>query len=317
MTDRGYERLNDVSRERLTRLAGSLTRAQLEIDLARGWSVASAFGHMGFWDRWQAVRLGLMVVGAVPLDHASVVMMEHMANEALEPFLAESPLPDAPNLALAAAERLDAVIAGLPDDFARSLLGTPDEFLLNRHRHRNEHLDQIERGIEAAREAVRDDPYLERNAASRARMAAVVVRLAPGDLALPTEPTEEGSWTVAGVLGHVMFWDRSMESRWRDALAAAGPSGPVDVSGIPFALVDSINAPLDVMFENWGDRLGTGLGAAAVAAAASLDALIEANAHRLPPGAIATRPAAVNRWRHRESHIEAVERALKSRHHGR
>jgi hypothetical protein len=313
MTDRGYERLNDASRDRLARLAGSLTGAQLEIDLGGGWTVASAFGHMAFWDRWQAVRLDHMVGGSASLDHDSVVMVEHLANEALAPFLAETTPPEAPAMAVAAAQRLDGLIARLPEDLVRSLLGTADDFLLKRHRHRTEHLDQVERGIELAGEAMPGNTFAERNAASRALMAAVVARLAPDDLALPTEPTEEGSWTVAGVLGHVMFWDRSMEARWRAALGAAGPSDPVDVPGIPFAVVDSINAPLAAMFEEWGDRLGAGLGVAALAAAQSLDALIESNSHRLPPGALSTRPAAVHRWRHRESHLEAVERALDGR----
>jgi hypothetical protein len=313
MTDRGHDRLNDASRERLARLAGSLTRAQLEIDLGGGWSVASAFGHLAFWDRWQAVRLERMVEGGALLDHDSVVMVEHMANESLAPFLAEIPLPDAPAMAVSAAERLDAVIAGLPDALAGSLLGTSDDFLLNRHRHRNEHLDQVERGIDAARDSVRGDPFVERNAASRARLAAVVARLGPDDYSLTTEPTDEGSWTIAGGLGHVMFWDRSMEARWRGSLARAGESGPVDIDGVPFAVVNSINDPLAAMFDEWADRVGVAVGTAAVAAAESLDALIEANAHRLPPGALAVRPAAVNRWRHRESHLEVIERALENR----
>jgi len=50
MTNRSFERANDESRDRLARLAATLTPTQLHVDLGEGWTVSSALAHMGFWD---------------------------------------------------------------------------------------------------------------------------------------------------------------------------------------------------------------------------------------------------------------------------
>jgi uncharacterized damage-inducible protein DinB len=309
MSDRSFVRANEETRERLARLVATLTPAQLEIDLGEGWTVASALAHMGFWDRWQAERWAAMLAGRWSADDDSVIAAEHLANEALHPCWAGAVMADAPALALAAAELLDALVAQAPDDLVEALEGSPSAYLLHRHRHRGEHLDHIERSIATAADAV-DRSFVEKNAASRRRLASLVEGLSPVELALPTEPTEEGSWTVAQVLGHLLFWDRSMESRWRLALERAGESGPVDIVGIPMELTDAINGPLAGLIGEWAQAVGPQLGAQALAAAEAVDALVESSADRLPPGALATRPNAVNRWSHRESHLAQVEKAL-------
>jgi hypothetical protein len=66
-----------------------------------------------------------------------------------------------------------------------------------------------------------DRSFIEHNAESRRRLAELVGRLTPADMARKTEPSEGGSWNVAQVLGHLAFWDRSMEARWRVAKEAA------------------------------------------------------------------------------------------------
>ena len=309
MTDRSFERANDESRERLARLAATLTPSQLQIDLGEGWTVASALAHTGFWDRWQGDRWAAMLDGTWTAESGSVLAAEELANEALHPYWAGVADPNVGAIALEAATRLDALIAGAPDSIVDSLEGTPIAFLLHRHNHRGDHLDHIERSIAAAA-STSDRSFIQKNAASRKRMAAIVERLRAEDLPLATEPTDEGSWTIAQVLGHLLFWDRSMETRWKLALERAGEAGPVDIVGIPMEMTDAINQPLAGLIDAWTDKIGLDIGVQALAAAKAVDALVEECIDRLPPGALATRPNAANRWSHRDSHLEGVERAL-------
>ena len=153
MTDRSFEHANDLSRERLAGLILTLGPTRLAIGLGEGWTVASALAHTGFWDRWQAARWTEMLAGRWTADEEAVLAAEHLANEALHPYWAGIDARDIPSLALDAATTLDALIAGAPDEVVDALEGTPSAYLLHRHRHRGDHLDQIERGIAAAEAA--------------------------------------------------------------------------------------------------------------------------------------------------------------------
>jgi uncharacterized damage-inducible protein DinB len=322
--DRSFQRQNDESRERLARLAATLTPTQLSIDIGKGWTVASAVGHMGFWDRWQEDRWEDMLAGRWTADSESVLAAEHLANEALHPYWAGTTSTDVCALAVEAATRLDALVASAPDALVGSLEGTPISFLLHRHRHRNEHLDHIERSIAAAADraaaaAADGQSFAERNAASRRRLAAVVERLRAEDMALPTEPTEEGSWSVAQVLGHMAFWDRSLEVRWRMARdasvaaaadEAAAEAARIEPTYLPGGINEAVNRPLATLIGAWTEKLGLAAGAEAVAAAESLDPLIEELADRLPAGTAAVLPRVLDRSIHRLSHLDQIERAL-------
>ena len=48
-----------------------------------------------------------------------------------------------------------------------------------------------------------DRPYVEENDRERERLRALVERLSDDELVLPVNEY----WTVAGVLGHIAFWD--------------------------------------------------------------------------------------------------------------
>jgi hypothetical protein len=254
-----------------------------------------------------------MLAGRWSTQDESVIAAEHLANVALDPYLSGIDAAGIPSRALEAAAELDALIAGAPDATVDALAGTPSDYLLNRRHHRGEHIDQIERALEAAAAATAgplDRTFVERNTESRRHMAALVERLTTADYTRPTEPSEEGSWTIAQVLGHLAFWDRSWEARWLMAMEAAGEGGAVEPVSIPQAMTEAINRPLAALLGEWTERLGVAVGAQAVAAAESLDALLESLGDRLPAGAAAERPALVNRWAHREPHLRAVEAAL-------
>ena len=278
--------------------------------------MASALALAGFWDRWQAARWTEMLTGRWTADDSSVIAAEHLANDALHPYWAGIDTPDIPALALDSATRLDALIGGAPDAVVDELEGTPSAYLLHRHRHRGDHLDQIERAILAAESAAGPAPlpvdrsFIERNAESRLRLADLVGRLTPGDMARHTEPSEEGSWNVAQVLGHLAFWDRSMEARWRQAREAAGDGRTCEPASIPGGVADAINLPLATLLGAWTGQIGFDVGAQALAAAESLDALLVELVDMLPAGLTTEKPHLVHRWTHREGHLAAVEAAI-------
>ncbi|MGA3057718.1 MAG: DinB family protein [Candidatus Limnocylindrales bacterium] len=313
MTDRGFQRANDESRQRLAHLVETLTPAKMAVDLGGGWTVASALAHMGFWDRWQAARWQEMLAGRWSADDASVIAAEHLANEALDPFWASVAVADVPALALEAAARLDALLAQASDDLVDALEGGRSAYLLHRHRHRGEHLDQIQRGLDVAAEsasAPADRSFIEKNAASRRRLAAIVGRLTAEELARPTEPSEEGSWTVAQVLGHLAFWDLSVEARLLMSKEAAEGGGVLEFASIPDEMTEGINRPLAALLGAWTERIGIDAGAQAVAAAESLDSLLLEVVDRLPAALTTPTVRLTNRWIHREPHLAAIEAAL-------
>jgi hypothetical protein len=308
MTDRSFERDNDQSRARLARLVETLRPAQLTVDLGEGWTVTSVLAHMGFWDRWQIERWTEMLAGRWSADDDSVHAAEHIANEALHPYWGSASAAEIPALALAAATTVDALIARAPDAIADALEGTSSAYLIHRHRHRGEHLDQIERGLEAAgRPAVApaDASYVARNDSSRALLAELLAGLSAADLALAAG---EGDWTIGQVLGHLSFWDRFHAGRWRAALADGPGSQPTT---LPHELADTLNDSLPL---TWA-ALAAGSAAAVIdetlAAAAAIDDLIAGLPAETPVAAVlAERPSLLDRSMHRREHIATLEQAL-------
>ena len=309
------ERANDESRDRLAHLAATLTPIQLRVDLGAGWTVASALAHTGFWDRWQAERWTEMLAGNWSASDESVLAAEHLANEALHPYWSGVNSAEIPALAVDAATRLDSLIASAPDSMVDALEGTPVEFLLHRHRHRSEHMDHIARSLAAAGLPLAtatidpvDRTYLQRNAASRRRLIALVDRIGPADLTSHTSPSEAGSWTVGQTLGHLAFWDRFVASRWRAALAVRPGNEP---GPMPDDLADLLNSALEPMLAALGAASGDFIRAEAVAAAEAIDDLIaglpgEASMTRI----VAERPRLLDRSVHRNEHLDAIERVL-------
>lgn len=310
MTDRSFERANDESRERLARVIATLTPSQLAVDVGGGWTVQSVLAHIGFFDRFQSERWTKMLAGTWSADDESVIAAEHLALEALDPYWAEMDSPGLSNLALEAAARLDAQIAGAPDAMVDAIEGGVAAYLLHRHRHRGEHLDQIERALAATSglDQPVDRSYLDRNQASRERLRDVVGRLTRADLARPTEPSDEGSWTVGQALGHLAFWDRFLASRWH-AAQAAGPGH--QASYLPDELADLLNSGLEPFLAAFADGSGAGLMGEVLAAADAVDGLIASLPDEAPLTAVlGERPSLLDRSAHRSAHLDDIERAL-------
>lgn len=319
MTDRApvpegrasFQRANDESRERMALLFATLTPGQMTIDLGGGWTVASALAHMGFWDRWQAARWRETLAGEGIDPAQNTHALENLANIALDPFLTGIAPTGLTAAAIQAAEEVDGLAASAPDVTVDAIEGDVTAYLLHRYRHRNEHLDQIERGLAAAAaSALADRSFVQRNAASRRRLAAIVGRLTSEELVRPTEPSEEGSWTLAQVLGHLAFWDLSVEARLLMSKEAAEGGGVLEFASIPDEVTEGINRPLAALLGAWTDRIGIDAGVQAVAAAESLDSLLLEVVDRLPAALTTPTARLANRWIHREPHLAAIEAAL-------
>lgn len=125
--------------------------AKRHIDLNRnlggGWTVAVAFAHMAFWDRMAEQRLHYWQQHGKPPTEAD----DDMLNTALLEEWRSIPPQQAVTLAVSAARAANAVVETVGATVAGAIVahGNAEWLLLNRARHRREHLDQIERAIGA------------------------------------------------------------------------------------------------------------------------------------------------------------------------
>ncbi len=142
-----YRAANDESRTRLRTVLGALAPDDYGRSVGGGWTIASVVGHMGFWDRWQAARWRDMLAGRRLGPAVDIVPAEDLANVALEPLWGVVDAAAVGRIALDAADELDATIASAPPEIVAALEDTPNDYLLRRDRHRNEHLDQIDRAL--------------------------------------------------------------------------------------------------------------------------------------------------------------------------
>jgi hypothetical protein len=143
---REHDARNAAERARLHALVARLGDAELQRPMPGGWTVAAVLAHLAFWDErarllfaaWQ--REG---TAARAYDPAAVDWI----NDAAKPLCLALPPRRAAELALAAAEAADRVVAGLPDALlaANAAAGTPVS--PSRWDHRKEHLDEIEAAL--------------------------------------------------------------------------------------------------------------------------------------------------------------------------
>lgn len=147
-----------------------------------------------------------------------------------------------------------------------------------------------------------DRSYVDRNAAELERLRGLVGRLDEGTLQVDVNP----DWTVAGVLGHIAFWDARV-------LALADK---VD-RGVPFAPSD--HEPEDVDWINDATRPlihavpPLDLARLALRIAEETDALVA----RLPASVLWPQdpesPLYGVRADHRGEHLDEIEAALRAR----
>ncbi|HEX5140732.1 MAG TPA: DinB family protein [Dehalococcoidia bacterium] len=143
MPDKAILDSNAAVTARLEALVVRLTDKDLAADLGGGWTVAVALGHLAFWDRRIAYVLTRWKDGGEP----HVELDDDVVNRALEGLLQAVTPREAARLAVESAKSADAAIASTPDTIADQLIAEGHTYLLSRHNHRTEHIEQIERGL--------------------------------------------------------------------------------------------------------------------------------------------------------------------------
>ena len=138
LTDR-----NDAATQRLRALVEGLSDADLERSLGGGWVVATALAHLAFWDGRQRAALERFAATGEQLGEES----DDAVNVGLSLILPAVEHASAGRLALAAAEAVDAAAATLDSHQVANLEAGPSGYLVHRHDHRDEHIDQIEAGL--------------------------------------------------------------------------------------------------------------------------------------------------------------------------
>ena len=143
MPDQSILDSNDAVTARLEALVSKLTDADLAADLGGGWTTAVALGHLAFWDR----RIAYVLTRWKDGGEKHQELDDDVVNSALEELLKSLEPGEAARLCVESAKAADAAIAVTPDAIAEQLIAEGHSYLLSRHNHRTEHIEQIERAL--------------------------------------------------------------------------------------------------------------------------------------------------------------------------
>ena len=144
-----------------------------------------------------------------------------------------------------------------------------------------------------------DRGYVQKNNVERARLKALIAKCSDADLARPLA----AGWTVAGVLGHLAFWDqRILELLQRWEKQGIPPSTEVAAD------IDWINDAGKPLLLAVPPRKMAEL---ALAIAEATDRKVEALSDDLvAKNAAAGNPINLSRAEHRGEHLDEIERTL-------
>jgi hypothetical protein len=147
-----------------------------------------------------------------------------------------------------------------------------------------------------------DRAIVAKNDTERKRLRALVDRLTDAELAHPMP----AGWTVAGVLGHLAFWDQRIVvllERWQQA------SGAAALQTVNSTDIDWINDATKPLLLGLLPRRAAEL---AVAIADAADGKIEALPEAfVSANAKAGNPVNLLRAEHRREHLDEIEAALR------
>ena len=131
-------RRNAESTDRLRALVGRLDEGDLRRSLGGGWTVGFALAHLAFWDARQHFALQIYARGqAFPAEDKAT----NDTLAALAPLLRADVVGAQ---AVRASELVDATLASLPAAERESLVSEGLGFAIERWRHRDDHIAQIE-----------------------------------------------------------------------------------------------------------------------------------------------------------------------------
>ena len=146
--DRSHDVETDAERERLRRLIGGMSDADLSRPMPAGWTVAGVLAHIGFWDARAIFWLDKWATGVPPSAYEPE--NTEAVNESAKPLCLALRPRDAAQLSLRLAEEADGKVKALSEDMLAKIRATgAPPFNLSRAIHRKEHLDDIEREVRA------------------------------------------------------------------------------------------------------------------------------------------------------------------------
>ena len=149
MTD--THELNWISRERLRQI-GEHTDDELRRVVDEDWTASALIGHLGFWDRFTLGRWKLAVERGEDLPEGVWTIwpdLTDLINGAQLPEWRALPPRTAVNLAIEAAEAIDAYLSQLDQTRIEAARDVGPR-LVDRSKHRNQHLDAIEASLAQA-----------------------------------------------------------------------------------------------------------------------------------------------------------------------
>ncbi|MEI7924608.1 MAG: DinB family protein [Chloroflexota bacterium] len=135
---------NDRERRRLTLLVNDLDDRVLGETVHGRWTVAATLAHLAYWDRFALGLLERWAAGQPYETDGLPPWHDHAVNDALLDAALVLPAAAAVRLATEAAGAIDARLSDLGEAAGHLLTDRDAEWLLRRHRHRAEHLDEIE-----------------------------------------------------------------------------------------------------------------------------------------------------------------------------
>jgi hypothetical protein len=139
-----YVAENAIQRERLRALVRRLSENDLSRPVFGEWTVAGLLAHVTFWDSRALLLLKKWKKTGVEPSPRDVDIM----NDAMRPLLLAIPPRKAAELALNIAEAIDREIEELPADLTSEIESKPEHFSLDRARHRQNHIADIEAALQ-------------------------------------------------------------------------------------------------------------------------------------------------------------------------
>ena len=143
-----YVEQNRASTERIRALIGRLSDEEMQTKVGEHWTVAITLAHLAFWDR----RV-LHILNRTERDGKLVDLeIDIVVNDLSLPLWAVIPPRDAARVCIEAAEALDERLQEFPRQLLEELYNHNKRWVV-RALHRNEHLDDVDAGLESVRES--------------------------------------------------------------------------------------------------------------------------------------------------------------------
>jgi hypothetical protein len=142
--DRSFVEKNRAATNRIRNLASSLSDEQLKHPVGEHWTVGVVFAHIAFWDR----RVMAVLDASEREGKASALEVDIVVNDISLPLWLAIPPREAAQIAVATAEQLDQRLEAFAPELLEQIAARNIR-LVERVRHRTEHLDEAEQALKA------------------------------------------------------------------------------------------------------------------------------------------------------------------------